>query len=168
MTRSNLPAVTGSGSPARDDPSDPAVGIALEERRRAPPPPDTPRVPAAVVVGIGAFVVGLVAVLGLASLVGEPVRNAVLLETDVSPADSELRFSDAPAEAAAFFAVRDSVSVRVPWDMTVGDFLAVYHLEAHDGVREALGSQLGAWALDDPLREGERVRLALNLTRPSP
>lgn len=112
-----------------------------------------------------AAALGLVATLGLASLLGERVRSAVLVEVETTP-PGPLSFHDAPEEAARFFALRDTVTVRVPRDMTVSDFLALYHLETNAGARAALREQLGAAAADDPLREGDRVRLPLTLSRP--
>lgn len=114
----------------------------------------------------GLVMAGLVVVLGVASLVGEPVRNAVFVETDVSPVGSELSWSDAPAEAARFFSDRDSVRVRVPWDMSVSEFLSLYHLETNPSAREALRDQLGASAPEDPLREGDEVTFTLTQPRP--
>jgi hypothetical protein len=110
--------------------------------------------------------VGLLVVLGLAALVGEDVRNAVLVEVDRGLAGSEVSYSDAPAEAALFFAERDSVTIRVPWEMTAGEFLALYHLETNASARGALRDQLGVSSDTDPLRAGDRVTLALTLTRP--
>jgi hypothetical protein len=102
----------------------------------------------------------------VASLLGEDVRNAVLVEVDRGLAGSEVSYSDAPAEAALFFAERDSVTVRVPRDMTAGEFLALYHLETNASARGALRDQLGVLSDTDPLREGDRVTLDLTLTRP--
>lgn len=116
----------------------------------------------------GALVVavGVLLFLGLASLLGPSIRRAVLVEVDVSPAGSEPAFTDAPVEAARFFADRDSVTVRIPWDMTVADFLGLYHLETNPSAREALRAQLGAVADADVLREGDQVTVTLTTTRP--
>ena len=81
--------------------------------------------------------------LGLASLVGPKTRSALLIEVETVPR-SDLSFRDSPAEATRFFAVRDTVTVVVPRDMTVGAFLALYHLETSAPARAALSEQLGA------------------------
>jgi hypothetical protein len=112
------------------------------------------------------LVIGVVLFLGLASLLGAGIRRAVLINVDVSPAGSEPAFTDAPEEAARFFADRDSVTVRIPWDMTVADFLGLYHLETNPSARAALRNQLGAVADSDILREGDRVTVNLTATRP--
>lgn len=147
MSDSHLPTVSG---PAPAEPS-----------RRGP------GVPAGRLAGLVVVLsAGILGVLGLAALAGEAVRNAVLVEVDRSLAGSEVAYSDAPAEAAAFFDARDTVVVRISRDMTVGEFLALYHLETNASARAALRDQLGAAAEDDLLREGDRVRLNLTLTRP--
>ncbi|HEX9885001.1 MAG TPA: hypothetical protein VGA70_00860 [Longimicrobiales bacterium] len=159
MVESNLPAVpsavTGPGGSA----------VAPEDG----PPGGAPR-------GAGRWLrplaIGLVGALGIllslafASLLGPRVRRAVLVEVDVSPVGSEPAFTDAPGEAARFFADRDSVTVRIPWDMTVADFLGLYHLETNPSAREALRTQIGAVADADVLREGDEVTLTLTATRP--
>lgn len=121
-----------------------------------------------VVAGGAVLAAGLLLVLGLSALGGEAVRNALLVEVDHGLTGSEPTYSDAPAEAASFFADRDSVTVRVPWDMSVGEFLALYHLETNPSARAALRDQLGALADGDPLREGDRVTLRLTLGRTEP
>lgn len=103
--------------------------------------------------------------LGVAALLGEGFRGAVLVEVETGPAGSLPAYSDVPAEATRFFADRDTVAVRVPRDMTVADFLALYHLENNRAAREALRDQLGAAAPSDRLREGDRVTLPLTLRR---
>ena len=109
---------------------------------------------------------GLLVSLGMASLLGSTVRKAVLIELDTSPVGSEPSLSDAPDEAARFFADRDTVLVRIPWDMTVADFLGLYHLETNPRARAALRDQLGASSDADVLREGDAVSLTLTVTRP--
>ncbi|HZD05118.1 MAG TPA: hypothetical protein VE173_09370 [Longimicrobiales bacterium] len=111
---------------------------------------------------------GLILALGLASLLGDPVRDAVLVEVERSPLGSRPSYSDAPREAAAFFARRDTVRVRMPRDMTVGDFLGLYHLETNVAARAALRDQLGAVAEDDLLREGDQVTITITVAREAP
>lgn len=113
-----------------------------------------------------ALAVGSMTTLGLAALLGEDLRTAVLVEVDRELAGSEVSYSDAPAEAARFFAERDSVQVRVPRDMSVAAFLSLYHLETNASARAALRDQLGAVADEDVLREGDVVSFDLTLTRP--
>ena len=112
-----------------------------------------------------AVLVGLVATLGLASLVGDAVRSAVLVEVETE-APTSLSVRDAPEEATRFFARRDTVTVTVPRDMTVAELLALYHLETSTAAREALRDQLGAGGEADRLREGDRVTFPLTLARP--
>lgn len=72
---------------------------------------------------------------------------------------------DAREEGDRFFAQRDSVLIRIPADMTVGEFVRLYHLRNTRGVREALQTQLGAFDDSDPLRKGGEIQL--HLTVPS-
>lgn len=108
------------------------------------------------------------AVPGLAALLGEGFREAVLVEVEVDPTASEPTWSDAPMEAARFFAQRDTLTVVVPRDMTLARFLALHHLETHTGAREAIREQLGLTEPSDLLREGDRVTLPLTLRRERP
>lgn len=135
-----------------------------------PPSEDTPSSPPLLrVVGVlAALALGLVTALGVATLLGEDFREALLVEIDTDPAGAELAYSDAPREAARFFEDRDTVSVRVARDMTVADFLELYHLQNSAAARDALREQLGAVAPEDLLREGDRVTLPLTLRRNSP
>lgn len=120
---------------------------------------------AALAVGSALLAGGLILALGVAALVGDAVRGAVLVEVDRSPRSAQPSHSDAPAEAAAFFARRDTVQVRVPRDMTLADFLSLYHLETNLSARAALREQLGVVAEGDVLREGERVTLTITVPR---
>ncbi len=111
---------------------------------------------------------GLILSLGMASLVGARVRSAALVDVDRSPVGSVPSYSDAPRAALAFFARRDTVTVRVSRDMTVADFLALYHLETNASARAALRDQLGAVADADLLREGDEVTLTVTVGRETP
>jgi hypothetical protein len=106
----------------------------------------------------------LTVVLGLATLLGERVRDQALIADRAAPPVTALSYTDAP-QSAAFFGERDSVHVRVTRDMTVGEFLALYHLETNQAARAALERQLGATELDDRLREGDEVTFALTARR---
>jgi hypothetical protein len=103
--------------------------------------------------------------LGVAALLGEGFREAVLIEVETSPVGAVPSYSDAPREAARFFAQRDTLTVQVRRDMRVADFLALYHLENNEAARAALRDQLGATSASDLLREGDRVTLPLTLRR---
>jgi hypothetical protein len=107
---------------------------------------------------------GSTVVLGLAVLLGEPVRSAALLSDRAAVPEEAARYAEAP-RSAAFFAGRDSVHVRVPWDMTVGEFLTLYHLENNANARAALERQLGVRARDAYLREGDEVSFRLTTSR---
>lgn len=132
---------------------------------RHPQPVASPAGPATGAVTVGLLAGGLILSLGLAALLGDGVRRAVLVEVERSPLGSRPSYTDAPAEAAAFFARRDTVRARVPRDMTVGDFLALYHLETNAAARAALRDQLGAGADGDVLREGDEVTLTVTVPR---
>jgi hypothetical protein len=106
----------------------------------------------------------LVVVLGLAALLGDHVRGAVLIADRNAPPAPALTYTDAP-QSAAFFEARDSVTVRIPWDMTVSEFLSLYHLENNAAARAALARDLGASARDDLLREGDEVSFRLTARR---
>ncbi len=109
-------------------------------------------------------VLALLGVFGLAKLLGVPVRRAAFIADRASAPAAELRYTEAP-QSAAFFEDRDSVTVRVPWDMSVGEFLSLYHLENNASARAALERQLGASRIKDPLREGDEISFRLTATR---
>lgn len=171
----HLPTVPPPTSPGLDrppgtDPARPGDGAASgrrggDDREGAGRSRRAPRWVGRFVVTAVVLAGGLILTLGLASLVGDAVREAVLVEVDASPVGSQPSYSDAPAEAATFFARRDSVEVRVPRDMTLADFLGLYHLETSTAARDALREQLGVVADDDVLREGDRVTLTITVPR---
>lgn len=161
----SVEAVRRSGSDREERSGGPGGRAAFGGGRGPGDPRPSGPTPRAMAMGAALLAGGLIAVLGVASLVGEGVRSAVLVEVDRSPVGSQPSYSDAPAEAAAFFARRDTVRVRVPRDMTVGEFLALYHLETNTAARTALRDQLGAVADGDVLREGDRVTLTLTVPR---
>ena len=165
----DLPAVVRPGRAARSD-GEPGGGGEPSGTGAREPAAETPRGPGALRLGgLGlAVLLGVVTALGVAALLGEGFREAVLIEVETSPVGAEPTYSDAPREAARFFADRDTVSVVVPRDMTVADFLALYHLENNRAAADALRDQLGAAAPGDLLREGDRVTLPLTLRREEP
>lgn len=180
MADRQLPAVpipaagAGSGAPGtRVSP----VGESATEGGRAGPAPGSPGPsdadarhgrPMRLLGGVVLLAAGLILALGLASLLGDPIRDAVLVQVDRSPVGSQPSYSDAPREAATFFARRDTVRVRVPRDMTVSEFLGLYHLETNAAARAALRDQLGAVADGDLLREGDRVTITVTVSREAP
>jgi hypothetical protein len=112
----------------------------------------------------GAVLAALTIAFGLASLTGEPLRGSALVATDAALPDAALTYSDAP-EAGRFFDARDTVTVSVPWSMSVTEFLALYHLENNADARTALRDQLGANA-GDRLEKGAQVSFRLTERRP--
>ena len=94
----------------------------------------------------------------------ERVRAAVLIADRSAAPSAALRYTDAP-QSAAFFEGRDSATVRVPWDMTVAEFLSLYHLENNASARASLERELGAIEADDVLREGDEITIRLTATR---
>ena len=117
--------------------------------------------PASMVLGSALVTLGLVVVLGAAAALGEPVRRAALLSLDEEPPADPLPLSDTAPEAAAFFLERDSVTVRVPWDMTVAELLTLYHLENNASARQALRDRFGAVEATDRLVEGAELSFVL-------
>lgn len=103
-----------------------------------------------------------VVLLGAARLWGPWLRDATLLSFETSPVESFPAYSDAPAAATGFFEGRDSAAVTVSRDMTLSEFLALYHLSNNQAARAALRDQLGVEAEGDELREGTRVVLPLS------
>lgn len=121
----------------------------------------------AIAVGVvAASALAFTVVLGLAALLGERARDYALIADRAAPPATALSFTDAP-QSAAFFGDRDSVRVRVPRDMTVAEFLGLYHLETNQSARAALERQLGVAEPDDPLQEGDEVTFALTARRGS-
>jgi hypothetical protein len=127
--------------------------------------PAVPRTRAALI-GLAVLVlaVGATLALGVAALLGERVRAAALIADRSAAPSAALRYTDAP-QSAAFFEGRDSATVRVPWEMTVAEFLSLYHLENNASARASLERELGAVELDDVLREGDEITIRLTATR---
>lgn len=122
----------------------------------------------AMVLAVAVAAVAVAVLLGAATLVGEPVRRAALLHLDETPPSGSVRLADASPLAAGFFAGRDTVRVTVPWDMTGGEFLALYHLENNRSARVALRDQLGVVEPGDPLRQGATVTFVLTAREGGP
>lgn len=131
-----------------------------------PPSADSRPLSRAAALGVTAAcsALSVTVVLGLATLLGARLRDHGLIADRAAAAPTSLSFTDAP-RSAAFFEARDSVTVRVPWDMTLGEFLSLYHLENNAGARAALQRRLGVAASDDVLREGEEVSFGLTARR---
>ncbi|MGH7555390.1 MAG: hypothetical protein ACREMQ_20505 [Longimicrobiales bacterium] len=132
-----------------------------------PPPADDPRPSSRLTPlagGLACSALVLTAVLGIATLLGSRVREAALIADPSAEPAATLRYTDAP-HSASFFDERDSVSVRVPWDMTVSEFLSLYHLENNADARAALERQLGMSRPEDLLKEGDQVAFRLTATR---
>ena len=115
----------------------------------------------AVLLGVG----GMATLMTVARTVGPDLRGVAMVETSVNPVGSVVPFDDASPEAASFLAARDSAEVTVPWTMTVGEFLGLYHLENSQSARTALEEQLGVVNEDEVLREGSAVSLVLTPER---
>lgn len=103
----------------------------------------------------------------IARAAGPSLRSAALVYVDEDPAGSRLEFDDGSAEAVSFLGARDSVTAVVPWDMTAGAFLRLYHLENNRSAREALQA-VGASAPGALLPEGTRLRFSLTPARVLP
>lgn len=99
--------------------------------------------------------------LGLARTFGEGFRRTAMIEVRTGPAGSRPDFSDEASEAPAFFAARDTARIVVPWDMTVAELLALYHLEGNVGAWRALREQLNRTRLDERLTKGDELRIPL-------
>lgn len=119
--------------------------------------------PATLFLGSATAVLVAAVVSGLAALLGEPVRRAAILSLDESPPTEALRLADDSPEAAAFFMERDSVEVVVPWDMTVAELLALYHLDNNASARAALEADLGVTESEDLVHEGDAFSFVLTV-----
>jgi hypothetical protein len=98
----------------------------------------------------------------VAGAAGPGLRAAAMVHTDTRAAGSRVTFDDASREAAAFLGDRDSVSVVVPWDMTLDELLRLYHLENNASARQSLVDAVGGpLAPGDRVPEGTRIRFAL-------
>lgn len=112
-------------------------------------------------VWLGAVLAALTIALGLASLAGAWTRSGLLVPEEAPLPETALTYTDAP-DAGRFFDTRDTVTVTVPWPMTVAEFLALYHLENNAGARQALREQLAVRSDADPLERG--AQLSFHLT----
>jgi hypothetical protein len=135
-----------------------------QQPNETPATPDRRSNAIAVAAAAAVVAVALTAVLGLQTLLGDTVRDAALIEVAASAPDAVLAYTDAP-DGELFFADRDSVTVRVPWDMTVGDFLSLYHLENNASARTALAEQLNARGDEARLKKGDEVGFRLTIGR---
>jgi uncharacterized membrane protein len=136
----------------------------IQQPDRTPVTGDRPSRAIAVAAGAALVAVALTAVLGLQKLLGDTVRDAALIEVPATAPDAALTYTDAP-DGEVFFADRDSVTVRIPWDMTVGDFLSLYHLENNASARTALAEQLSARGDEARLKKGDEVGFRLTIGR---
>ena len=96
-----------------------------------------------------------------ADAVGPGFRRAAMVQIETSPSGSTLAFDDATDEAGSFLIARDSVSIEVPWTMTVDQLLRLYHLENNQSAKLALEAQFGGVDLGQVLPEGTRLKFAL-------
>ena len=93
------------------------------------------------------------------------IRRALMIETRVTADSTGLPLSDAQDRAALeFFDQRDSAVVRVPYDMTVGELLALYQLESNPSAQEAIAAATRRRAPvphDVPLKAGQAFTILL-------
>lgn len=105
-----------------------------------------------------------------ASYLGPDLRQTALITTATGPAGSEVSFDDVSDGSAVFFGLRDSVEVRVPWSMSVREFLRLYNLnlEGNQSIRDALMDRLGSVDPDEFLAEGTTLTFTLSPRRSEP
>lgn len=116
-----------------------------------------PRTASAVIACAGILVAYVAAV-----FLALPVRDAWMIETPRPPA----RAAEAPGareESDRFLANRDTVVLRVPRAMSVGEFLDLYHLRNTRGIREALKRQAGVQGDAAMLPKDRELRLHLTV-----
>lgn len=111
---------------------------------------------------VAAALAALTIALGVSRLAGATARDGALVLAEAPLPEDGLTYSDAP-DAGRFFDARDTVTVSVPWPMTVAEFLSVYHLENNADARRALREQLGAESDAHPLARGAEVTFHLTV-----
>lgn len=102
------------------------------------------------------------------SVIGDRLREALLIDVRTSGAGSVPAFEDDPAGATAFFAGRDTVAFSLRAATTVAELLSLYHLSTSEAARAALREQHGVVGDDDVLPAGARVVLPLTAARGEP
>ena len=115
------------------------------------------RAAAATIVFVGVLVAYVVV-----TFLAQPLRDSLMIETPRAPAKA----AEAPgarAESDRFLANRDTVVVRVPRAMSVGEFLDLYHLRNTRGIREALQRQAGVQGDAAILPADKELRLHLTV-----
>lgn len=119
------------------------------------------RTASAVFLGILVLGTSWAVIVATAGAVGPGFRTMAMVHVETSPVASAVAFDDASKEAGSFLVERDSVSLEVPWAMTVDRFLRLYHLENNQSAKSALEAQLGAVRPELMLVEGTRLKFAL-------
>lgn len=109
-----------------------------------------------------AVLAALTVALGMARLFGDAARDGALVLAEAPLPEDGLTYTDAP-DAGRFFDARDTVTVTVPWAMSAGELLSIYHLENNADARRALREQLGAESDAHPLAAGETVTFHLTV-----
>lgn len=102
------------------------------------------------------------------SVIGDRLREALLIDVRTSGAGSIPAFEDDPAGATAFFAGRDTVEFSLRAPTTVAELLSLYHLSTSEAARAALREQHGVLGDDDVLPAGAHIVLPLTAARRDP
>jgi hypothetical protein len=113
--------------------------------------------PQAAIVCVGAILAYVVG-----AFLAIPFRDALMIETPRAP-EAASKAPGARAESDRFLSNRDTVVVRVPRAMSVGEFLDVYHLRNTRGIREALQRQAGVHDDTGLLSKDKELRLHLTV-----
>jgi hypothetical protein len=114
---------------------------------------------------LGGALLVVVVVLVIVRFAAAPIRRELMIEEPAWAPAANHEAPDAREESDRFFSQRDSVLIRVPSNMTVGEFIRLYHLRNTRGVHDALRAQLGVFQDSDPIRKDAEIRL--HLTVPS-
>lgn len=101
----------------------------------------------------------------LVRLLGEPIRRSVLIETPRAVPTEVREPADTREEGDRFLTQRDSVYVQLGRDISVGEFLDLYHLRNTRDIRAALKRQANVSNDSELLKKGTELRL--HLTVPS-
>jgi hypothetical protein len=97
--------------------------------------------------------------LAVARAFGDTVRGYALIEIRTAADTASLPFLDSQANAARFVADRSRVTIHVPWAMTKGEFISLYHLANTPGIDSLVEAGFGAKQDTDLIQEGDSLTL---------
>ena len=105
----------------------------------------------------------LFVVLIVVRFLAEPIRRSVFVETPRAVPVASVDDPGATAAADSFFVRRDQVTLVVPHDIAVGEFLDLNHLRNTRGIREELRASAGVVEDAEIVKAGKTLHFHLTV-----